>query len=265
MTNRTSRNALIAIAVLGLCIVGSPCLTAGEVPADFPKTGLALWLSAGDVKVEKDAVVQINDRSGQENHAAHSQGPKTVLANPVVVKEAANGQPVLRFSGENSSFIFKEIANIRTVFMVVSKDPKAFKQKSELLVLGGVKTLDFHPGTHFTDTILHATPQYGSPALQKGRAWLNGNVIEARSTDWPQKLSVVSLQSTADVRADQLARDREFPDRCWHGDIAEILIYSTALSDVDRQTVERYLFRKYAIEPGKPSSQATEGKTKDAK
>ena len=139
--------------------------------------------------------------------------------------------------------------------------------KQELFVLGGSKSLDFHPGTHFTDTILHATPQYGSAALQKGRAWLNGRLIDARATDFPQTLSIITLQATANVRADQLAKDRQFPDRCWQGEIAEILLYNVALSDADREAVENYLIRKYAVKPAStalgaeaPARQAKEDK-----
>ena len=206
-----------------------------------------LWLNAGNVEVKDGTVEQLTDLSGKGNHATHDRGPKTVLTNPVVAKEEGSGQPVLRFSGQHASFTFNEITDIRTVFWVVSKDPKAFKQKQELFVLGGSKSLDFHPGTHFTDTILHATTKYGSPALQLGKAWLNGQPIDARATDFPQKLSVITLISTNNVRANQIAKDRQFPDRCWHGDIAEILLFNIPLSDTDRQAVEKYLLQKYGV------------------
>jgi hypothetical protein len=38
--------------------------------------------------------------------------------------------------------------------------------------------------------------------------------------------------------------------RSWQGDIAEILIYNTELSDNDRLAVEKYLTAKYQIQPG---------------
>jgi hypothetical protein len=34
---------------------------------------------------------------------------------------------------------------------------------------------------------------------------------------------------------------------CWKGDIAEVLIYSEALSEVSRRAVQRYLSRKYGL------------------
>jgi hypothetical protein len=214
---------------------------------DFPKQGLVLWLNAGQAVLENGRVTQLIDLSGKENHARHDRDPRNVLDNPTIVRNATNGQPVLRFSGKYSSFTFPRISDIRTVFWVVNKDPKAFKQKQELFVLGDAKSLDFHPGTHFTDTILHATTQYGSPALQKGQAWLNGGSIDARKTDFPQKLSVITLLATGNVEANQVAKDRQFPDRCWQGDIAEILLFNRSLEDAERQAVEQYLMRKYGI------------------
>lgn len=36
---------------------------------------------------------------------------------------------------------------------------------------------------------------------------------------------------------------------CWSGDIAEILVYSRALGEAERQAVERSLLQKYGIAP----------------
>ena len=216
----------------------------------FDKTGLVLWLNAADAVVQDGKVTQISDRSGQGNDARHDTDPKNIQTNPTLVPNVANGQPVLRFSGKCSSFTFNRISDIRTVVWVLCKDPNAFKQKQELFVLGDAKSLDFHPGTHFTDTILHATPQYGSPLLQKGKAWLNGKSIDPRATDFPQKLSVITLLSNGNVEANQIAKDRQFPNRCWQGDIAEILLFNRPLPDHQRHAVETYLMRKYGISDG---------------
>ena len=233
-----------SLVVLSAALIGLSF--AAETPV--PTTGLVLWLSADKCDVKDGSVTRIEDKSSHDNHAIHDTDPKNVAANPSIEKDAVSGQPVLRFSGAYSSYTFNEIADMRTIFWVVSKDAKAFKQKSERFVFGASKSLDFHPGTHFTDTLLHATPQYGSPALQKGKAWLNGKTIDPRATDFPQSLSVITLLPTGNVKANQIAKDRQFPDRCWFGDIAEILVYNVALSDADRETVEKYLMGKYKIE-----------------
>lgn len=214
----------------------------------IPRDGLVLWLDAAHVEMKDGYIEQLTDLSGKENHAVRLRDARHVLANPSVAKDGANGQPVLRFDGRNSAFAFREIKNIRTVVWVVRKDASAFKQKQELFVLGGAKSLDFHPGTHFTDTITHATPQYGSRDLQEGKAWLNGNPIDPRKTDFPQELAIITLQPNGDVRADQVAKDRQFPDRCWHGDIAQILLFNRSLTDIERTVVETILRKKYGIQ-----------------
>ena len=58
---------------------------------------------------------------------------------------------------------------------------------------------------------------------------------------------VISLVSTGDVQANQITDDRTFTNRGWHGDIAEILIYTKALSDDEEAKVGRYLAGKYGL------------------
>ena len=230
-------------------LLASFALAANLAAADaVPRDGLVLWFDGAHVEMKDANIEQLTDLSGKGNHAVRLRDARHVLVNPTVAKDAANGQPVLRFDGRNSSFAFREITDIRTVVWVVRKDASAFKQKQELFVLGGAKSLDFHPGTHFTDTITHATPQYGARDLQEGKAWLNGVPIDPRKTDFPQKLSVITLQANGNVRADQVAKDRQFPDRCWHGDIAEILLFNRPLTDAERIGVEAALRKKYSIQ-----------------
>lgn len=237
------------ISILLLWYAWALALAAQDV---VPKQGLLLWLDVSHTEVKGGVVRRLFDVSGNGRDAVRDGDPQQALANPTIVQDGQNRPPVLRFDGRYSSFTFPELTNIQTVFWVVRKDREAFEQKQELFVLGHDKRLDFHPGTHFTDTILHKTPQYGSPALQNGRAWMNGREIDPRATDFPQELSVITLESTATVAADQLGKDRQFRDRCRHGDIAEVLLYDRVLSNVERSAIEAGLMKKYSIAPGIP-------------
>ena len=106
---------------------------------DFPKDGLVLWLNAAQVELQDGSIKQLTDLSGKGNHAKRQPDAKQELANPIVAKDAAQGPPVLRFDGRHCWFAFNEITDIRTVFWVVNKDAKAFKQKQERFVLSGAK------------------------------------------------------------------------------------------------------------------------------
>ena len=243
------RNKILFVLLFAFC---SPVANrAAEAPSiSIPKAGLALWLRADGAVEENGKVIRITDRSGRSNDAILMQYPGTEVMTPKVVKHEICGQPVLRFDGSATGFSFKTIPDIRSVFWVVSKTPAAFKQKWELFVLGGRETLDFHVGKHFNDAILGPP---ASTSLREGKLWFNGFSSDPMFTEFPSgNLAVISLFSTGNVSADQIATDRKFLKRWWNGDIAEIMIYTVPLSDQDRQVVERYLQEKYSIKPFRP-------------
>jgi len=233
---------------LALAFVVALSPTAGA--ADVPTDGLVLWYHAGAVEMKDGSVRTLLDQSGKKNHARRQADPKDVPANPTVVPNAAGGQPVLRFTGEHAAFEFERVSDIRTVFWVVRKDRNALQTYVERFVMGDTKTRHFHPGTHFTDLILCG----GRDPLSDGKAWLNGQAVKAAKTDFPAELGLITLQSTEGVEANLIAKDRAFPDRCWKGDVAEILLYNTALGDADRKAVEAYLTKKYNLPTELPAA-----------
>lgn len=214
----------------------------------LPRQGLVLWLNAENAVVEKGNVIKIKDRSDNGNDAVLEKDPKIVPGNPGVVKHEASGQPVLRFTGSFTGYAFNAITNARTVFMVVSKHPDAFKKFSERFVLGGMtkKETDYHVGYHWTDVITEG--QFN----RHGKIWFNGFPCDAGVSEFSSKLAVICFVAGRNTTVSQLARDRDFKDRSWYGDIGEIMIYDAPLTDADRQAVEGFLLNKYSITPFMP-------------
>jgi len=255
--------ALAAMSVLNAC-AGDAASVVGKTPADkvadlaagVPKAGLELWLSAGSVEQANGTVTALKDLSGLGNDAKRDPANAAPAANPAVVN-GAGGQPVLKFTGDNIGFAFRQITDIRTTFWVVSKDPAAFGKLNEKFVLGDKASNDFHAGWT-NDVILNTdvNPGHLSQNLKDAKAWLNGQSIVANKTPFPKQLSVITLVSTGPVKAGQLAKDRNMGGRSWQGEIAEILVYNVELSDVDRKAVEKYLLTKYAISATGPATQA---------
>ncbi len=229
-------------------------LKAAPIPGDFPKAGLELWFSAGQVVQANGAFTGIGDISGNGNNASRIADSTAPSADPALAVDAASGKPVLHFSGENLAFGFKRLTDIRTAFWVVSKDPAAFGKLNERCVLGDTVSHDFHAGWT-DDTIFNTVYDNPNPSghlsryLHDGKTWLNGLPMDASKTPFPKQLGVISIQSTGPVEANQLARDRQFAGRSWQGEIAEVLLFNVVLSDADRQAVERYLMAKYQIKP----------------
>ena len=252
MTSHPFRLAAALATLVGSVHAADPAPAAKA--EDIPKVGLVFWISADHVEQADGAVAVLQDRSGKDNHARPKRGPGIVPTNPIVVKDAASAQSVLRFSGENCCFSFNQLSDILTGFCVVSKDPTAFGTRNELCVFGAKDSNDLHTGWK-DDVIYNETVErvHLSKMAADGKQWLNGHPIKAQKTPWPQQLGVFSFTTAGPVRVGQIGRDRNMASRTWKGEIAEILLYNTVLSDADRVAVEKYLLAKYAIKPELPA------------
>ena len=199
------------------------------------------------MKVTNGQVTEWTDASGKGNHALHD-----AFGAGIPSVSVANGKPTLKFSGGYTGFHFPQIATIRTLFVVLSKD-----RDSCLPTLPNYGTAaKFWLGGKDAQTYFH--PEHGcsiwngnlsevSPSLVNGKTYVNGKLGDGRKTFFPFELGLVSVVSTANVVADTIARDRTFQDRSWQGNISELLIYSKPLDDATRVAIENNLSTKYAI------------------
>ncbi len=258
----------LGIALLALPVgVRSARAQTSVVPVD----GLELWVKAdGPMKLTGAGVTEWTDLSPKANSAIHDAfGPDS----PALA--TANGKPTFRFSGVFTGFHFREINTIRTVFAVLSKAPTSclptlpnYGTPAKFWLGGNAGPTYWHP--QHGCNIYNANLSEVSPFLVNGKTYLNGMLVEGRTTRFPFALGVLSVVSTANVVADTIARDRNFQDRSWQGDISELLIYNKPLDDATRVSIEDLLARKYAIgapgggDGGTPSAVPDAGAQADA-
>ena len=209
-----------------------------SLSASVPVTSdLILHFDAGSIDNLNDgeSVNVWPDISGQNNNAVVGGDAN---ASPVYKQDVLNDNPVVRFTADNCYFTFNDISNIRTVFWVCKEDPAATGNR---FLLGHSDYWDFHRGWY---NIWDST--WTSSYILNGITRLDGTVVSGTSTSIPNdRFSIISLKTTWNVRANQLSRDRDNTAAGWHGDIAEIIIYSRALSDSEIADVEGYLNQKY--------------------
>jgi formylglycine-generating enzyme required for sulfatase activity len=217
--------------------------------------GLALWLDASQLSGLSDGN-QVNtwtDLSGQNNHAIRQGGSSAGY--PKYVASALNGRPVVRFNSNNGNtgdyFRFNRISTIRSVFWVL-KENAALTDLHFLL--GDDTVFDFsRAGANGP-----LWSGYTSPFIRSGTTKLMGTVVNGETTALPaETFQVISLVTSSAVQANQITQDRTFHGS-WQGDIAEILIYTRALSTAEEGAVGSYLADKYglttAYEPSAPQA-----------
>jgi hypothetical protein len=209
--------------------------------------GLMLWLKADDgITLNGPNVSSWADQSGSGNNAVQNTGGNQ----PLYVANGLNGEPIVRFNGSSS---FMELPSglldnysALTFFIVC---------KPILDINGGI----FAPS--YTNSTGLEVLSYSGGYLR-----INGNILNSSlftdnvftSSDFTYNASATSIYKNSAA----LVTVSGGPPLTYNGvyalgqysggyyaeyDVAEIIIYSSSLSDTDRQTVENYLNSKYHI------------------
>lgn len=257
------------------------------VPSVPPKfSGLQIWLDAADTATLYDSttggslvaadggVARWEDKSGNDNHATQGTGGSQPLRKESVI----NGLDVMRFDGTDDflaadglTSAISDLSGSLTFFAVVSRDSTGrtdqiftlfgpaegsdvnsdglqfYYSNAELLT---AQSRQYDGG--FTDKLCQSDATTAAPALLTFRglsssSWrVNGTDITASGTTTDLTFASGVSLSLATVGA---RRRGDTPDvaQYFDGDVCELIIYNTALSDTDRDEVESYLTAKWAI------------------
>lgn len=235
--------------------------------------GLSLWLDAttglfdatsggNPVTTDGSSVARWEDQSGNSRHITQT----ILLSQPILKTAIQNGKNIIRFDGINDilrrSGAFVHAQGAATIFVVVSANSGA----SDRLIVEG-RTTSTNPlympiisnlATQFnvlyridSGTIPLANVLFGTPfngtgfklvcALDSGTNFA-GFINKVTTNNQNYTRGTVTLDTFAiGGWATNIERDF-FP-----GDVAEVIIYNTALGTTDRQSVENYLYAKWGI------------------
>ncbi len=208
---------------------------AGGALPELPNlAGLQLWLKADAITGinDGDAISIWPDSSGNGRNASRSLG--TILLKNNIV----NGKPVVRFNSDFSTMSFTEFLSSNISSFVVHS--KATGSSNIHLLSHGSSYQYLHYGSLWY--IVNAT----MPDVMSSGVFYIKTVVS-------QVGPIANGWSNGVLRGTVAERQNGF-DRIGlpgfpgpQGDIAEIIIYNSALSDADRQAVEAYLSAKYGI------------------
>ncbi len=232
---------------------------------DLPvKTGLDVWLdSTSGITLNGSTVSQWNDLSGNNKHAVMS----TAGSQPTYVLNALNGKPVLRFDGvddnmEISTTAFRNNQN-HSIFYVHTYSGKATGSADAYDPAFGVWTPGDKGAIHYIkdDGARYSGACY--PYYSQGGSYdnttseyipgktylfefhFNGSSWEV-IRDGIREATVSGTNTYTDHTGFKIARQDQ-PLRLRKGDYAEILFYSTGLSESNRQLVRQYLIKKWGL------------------
>ena len=234
-------------AVVFLGCVAAIAATGTAVAA--PPPGSKLWLRADvDVTVSTGLVSNWLDQSGNGNHAWMT----TVSRRPTLVNGALNGLPVVRFNGAQSLIMTTPVSPTNFSIFVVGKNSVPTETFSMILGPGGnnpnnqlrwengssILTVGTGNGMPATTTTIGNTRTHHVLGLR-----YNGSTMEVyRNGAW---MGNRSFTTTGPWVLSQIGA--WYSSYFMQGEVAEILIYNSALSNTDFNNATNYLRNKYAL------------------
>ena len=232
----SSDNLITNVHTVTVTVVALPPVT----------SGLALWLDASLITGLSDGntVNTWKDMSGLNNDATRVSGAPTYRTNVI------NGKAVVRFSTDGyggDDLTFNRISTIQTVFWVLKENSGA---TANAFLLGDSVTYDFHRGGGNNGPLWDSGNANAN--VLNGTTRLMGTVTNGTTAALPaDQFQVISLVAAGNVQANQITQDRTYRGSI-KGDIAEILVYTTALSSNEEAQVGSYLAAKYALATAYP-------------
>jgi PKD repeat protein len=216
----------------------SYCFTPNQLP------GLQLWVAANSVDTVAGQVSQWLDMSGRNNHFTQGntlKQPQYISSNPVLA-----GNPCLHFDGLNDQMASDSLAKIGTVFVLSNWSPS--------------DTFPSYNGLLNKATIPDPSPYVlaGDPNLPKTSFYTTSNTVFGTNifinSIYPlnyaplRDYKVVTGFANGAITTDSLVvgNNRNDGSSFWNGDIAEVIVYDTVLTQPQRALVEQYLYHKYA-------------------
>ena len=241
-----------------------------EEPRLTVTNNLALWLRA-DVGVTTapgtNAVVAWADQLDDDREANDAAAPSEA-ARPEQVDNGPDERPVIRFDGRDDRLDFKlPINGLRqlTIFLVAAntdwQDPTWAAHHHGALGWvhsGGWGTVGLGPFQHCvaarfgtampSGAVLWRRPASIGPALSVTTARKHGTAhelfVDGRRV-WSATLTTPDVRNTSqNGSVGCIYHDNPEID-FYHGDVAEILVYTTSLPEAARRTVEQYLLDRW--------------------
>jgi hypothetical protein len=234
----------------------------GTAPTLAVTGNLQLWLKAdaGITTGPGDTVVQWTDQTPQGNNAAALDE----FVAPVVVANAVNGLPAIRFDGlddylevpDSDSLSFT--GDLTTFFIVKMDDFTTYRSVWAKTSNNLPAPTDFYtlpgsgiPQVYRGDGAAIATAVQGARPLRAGQFDLVGfSTTGATLTHFlngaPNGTGTATT-TTADLDRPLYIGTRDDSVTRLSGDLAELLVYDTTLSPADLQSVQTYLASRYGL------------------
>ncbi|QDU56999.1 LamG-like jellyroll fold domain-containing protein [Aeoliella mucimassa] len=248
----------------------------GPYPDRFPPVtdDLVLWLAADGIvgKDQDDRVWAWGDLRVGDNSMADDAWQPEQAKQPLWIADAIGGKPALRFDGKTTEMATNPFttADNQSVFVVTQIDFVKAQPLAKASTQFGLHLLNYHGPPHI---VLECTENQtlrgrvfsgsgdgnGVDVAAESRVFMGSAAVvlayvydhsqgEARMYQNGELVSTGEASVSVGIRSSKTIGCHYNSKAYFVGDIAEIAIYNTALSDSDTRDVAVYLGKKYAVD-----------------
>lgn len=250
----------------------APSRAARKTPAPLPGAGnipvhdLALWYRADAGLTRRGSrISRWDDQSGYGRDAVQSSESNQ----PLWVERAVHGRPVVRFDGGSSFMSFTMPVNglrgMTIILVSASASDLPAGRNGDRSAINWDETsfwgrvyvspfrsnIRFRFGTTQTDNWPIYSKSPSNPGTFSIITAMKDESVDLLYLDGALVLREEGKQPAISSCLDSAMLGKGMASDCFAGDIAEVLVYSSALPDPDRRRVEDYLSERYGLRGGR--------------
>lgn len=210
---------------------------------------MLVWYDAADadtITSLSGSVSQWADKSGNDNHATNTSAANQ----PTIGDYMLNGENTISFSDTRWLELTTDLQSVVRTAVFLQRWDNPVITGSICFVLG---TIDSPPDWHSStgeeaDNRRLLSTNFSSSEVLNGDKYENG--VKAPPGDPLHRNAdptIVVIHTTGPTSVGYLSRDRDFTNRGMVGSLAEVLLFSTVLSETNRKLLTAYLGRKWAV------------------
>ena len=199
-------------------------------PGDIKSSELKMWLDADDLDADGKPDGKLFRRGSANGGRSKVGNLDFHFFNYFPNKQ--NGKPVLSWSTIWIQGMSEAVTNYQTIIMVRKESDYSSSGTAPWRELDPLIGIGEYGGKLFNDTI--------SPSTLNGNVWINGEKVNPREAAMPKDFYIATYEF-----AGVIDTSFKITDGHWEGELTEVLVFNSRLTETERRGVEEYLYRKW--------------------
>ena len=199
-------------------------------PADIKSSELQMWLDANDLDADGNPDGKLFRRGSANGGKSKAGEINFHFFNYFPNKQ--NGKPVLSWQTIWVQRLSEAVNNYQTIIMVRKESDFSSAGTAPWRELDSLIGIGNYGEKLFADDI--------SSSTTNGIVWINGERVDPESATMPEDFYIATYEFSEVIN-----NPFKVTDGHWEGELTEVLVFNSRLSEKERKGVEEYLYRKW--------------------